>query len=129
MADTDISADGRKNTADRDGRITVCGHQDMGEHGGCGCLSVGTGNGDRSIIVAHDLSEQLSTGQHRNAGSFGGGKFRVVRMNGCRIDNEIGSGKNIFGFLTVENLCAKRSQVTGQIALLCIRAGNSKVFF
>ena len=101
----------------------------MGEHGGCGCLSVGTGNSNRSIIVAHDLSEQLGTCQHRNAGSFGGGKFRVVRVDCCGVNDKINARNHIFGFLTVENLCAKRSQVTGQIALLCIRAGNGKVFF
>ena len=70
MADTDISADGRKNTADRNSRISVSGHQNVGEHRSCCRLSVCTGNGDRCIVVAHDLSEQLGTGQHRNTGSF-----------------------------------------------------------
>ena len=129
MADTDISADGRKNTADRNGRITVGCHQNVGEHGGCRCLSVGTGNGDRCIVVAHDLSEQLGTGQHRNAGSFGSGKLRVVRVDRCSINDKVDARNDIFRLLAVENLCAKRSQVAGQVTFLCIGAGNRKIFF
>ena len=34
-------------------------------------------------------------------------------MDGCGINNKVGSRKNVFCLLTVENLCAKRSQVAG----------------
>ena len=118
-----------KNTADRNSRIAVSGHQNVGEHRSCCRLSVCTGNGDRCIVVAHDLSEQLGTGQHRNTGSFCSGKFRIVRMDGCGINNKVGSRKNVFCLLTVENLCAKRSQVAGQVTFFCIGTGNCKAFF
>ena len=129
MADTDISADGRKNTADRNRWVTVGCHQNVGEHGGCRRLSVGTGNGDRRIVVAHDLSKQFSTGQHRNAGSFGSGKFRVVRVDRCGVNDKVDARNDVFRLLAVENLCAKRSQVAGQVTFLCIGTGNRKIFF
>ena len=129
MADTDISADGRKNTADRNSRIAVSGHQNVGEHRSCCRLSVCTGNGDRCIVVAHDLSKQFSTGQHRNTGSFGGGKFRVVRVDRCGVNDKVDARNDIFRLLAVENLCAKRSQVAGQVTFFCIGTGNCKAFF
>ena len=36
---------------------------------------------------------------------------------------------NVFCLLTVENLCAKRSQVAGQVTFFCIGTGNCKAFF
>ena len=90
---------------------------------------MGTGNGDRRIVVAHDLSKQFSTGQHRNTGSFGGGKFRVVRVDRGGVNDKVDARNDIFRLLAVENLCAKRSQVAGQVTFLCIGTGNRKIFF
>ena len=98
MADTDISADGRKNTADRNSRIAVSGHQNVGEHRSCCRLSVCTGDGDRCIVVAHDLSEQLGTGQHRNTGSFCSGKFRIVRVDRCGVNDKVDARNDISAF-------------------------------
>ena len=49
-------------------------------------------------------------------------------MDGCGINNKVGSRKNVFCLLTVENLCAKRSQVAGQVTFFCIGTGNCKSF-
>ena len=83
-----------------------------------------SGNCDWNVVVCHKLSEKLCPGHHRDPLGNSSLIFRVVRMDGCGINNKVGSRKNVFCLLTVENLCAKRSQVAGQVTFFCIGTGN-----
>ena len=89
VADTDIPVDGRKDSAYTDSGATVALKKDVGNHGSCGGFSVGTGNGDRCIVVTHDLAEKFRTCEHWEPFFFCTGKFRVVRMDRCCVDNHI----------------------------------------
>ena len=90
---------------------------------------MGTADSDGFGIVVHELSQELGTGQHGDACVICGFPLGIVRMDGCGINNKVGSRKNVFCLLTVENLCAKRSQVAGQVTFFCIGTGNCKAFF
>ena len=48
-----------------------------------------SGNGDRCVVVAHDLSEKFGAGQHRNTFFHGAGIFRVIRMDSSGVDNNL----------------------------------------
>ena len=59
IAHPDISSDGRKDPAYGDGGVQVACQQDLGKHRGCSGLSVSAGNGDRDLVVGHQLSQKL----------------------------------------------------------------------
>ena len=101
----------------------------MRKHG-CGRgFAMCSGNCDGSIIVAHDLTKKLRSGQHRNAFFFCTCKFRVIRVNSCCIDNHLNRIGNIGGALTIVNFRTFAFQKTGQRAFFGIRTGNCKTFF
>lgn len=63
-AHTDVSVDGFQDTADGDRGIFLSRQQDMGSHGGCGSLSVGSGYGDGGLVVGHELAQEIGSGHH-----------------------------------------------------------------
>ena len=128
MAHADISADLRKNTAYGDCRILLALHEDHGQHGsGCG-LSVGSGYTNGRFVVFHNLTQQFCTGQHGKRLACGFCKFRIVRMDGSRVDDHINARNNIGSFLTVKDLRSFGDQVSGKIGFLRIRTGYGKSF-
>ena len=86
-----------------------------------------TGNGDRCVIVAHDLSEKLGPGQHWNAFFHSTGIFRIIRMDSSCVNHKLNIVCNIRSTLSVENACALLGQGIGKRALLGIRTGNLKI--
>ena len=101
MTNADIAVDRFEDASDRDSRILLCLQKDMRYHGGCRCLSVRAGDGDRILIILHDLTDHFCTFHHRDAHCLGCLKFRIVRVNGCRVDNQIDVICNIFGGLAI----------------------------
>ena len=81
---------------------------------------------DGGLIVTHHLAQQFCAGQHWNTGSFGSGKFRIVRMNGCGVDHHINARSDIFGGLSIKDGCSFFFQMTGQCGSLTVRAGYGK---
>ena len=129
LSNTDITADCRQDTAYTDGRVTFTFEKNVRKHG-CGRgFAMCSGNCDGSIIVAHDLTKKLRSGQHRNAFFFCTCKFRVIRVNSCCIDNHLNRIGNIGGALTIVNFRTFAFQKTGQRAFFGIRTGNCKTFF
>ena len=122
-ADTDITMNSRKNTANGNGWIRICGQQNMGYHRSRGGLAMGTGYGNRQLIISHQLAQKLSTGQHWKASSDAFCIFWIIRMNRSGINHQIYSILNILRFLTVENLCPGGSQPFGQIGFPAVRTG------
>jgi len=88
-----------------------------------------TGNCDRSIVVTHDLSEKLGSCQHRETFFLRAGEFRVVRMDGSCINNNLNRIGNIGSALTIVDLCTFAFQKTGQGAFLGVRTGNCETLF
>ena len=119
--DTDITMNSRKNTANGNGWIRICGQQNMGYHRSCGGLAVGTGYGNRQLIISHQLAQKLSTGQHWKASSDAFCIFWIIRMNRSGINHQIDTVFDIFGFLSVENLCSGGSQPFGQVGFSTVR--------
>ena len=87
-----------------------------------------TGNSDRCVVIAHDLSEELGPGEHRDAFGCRTGEFRVVRMDSCRIDNDLDRFFNIRSPLTIENLGSALFKRSGKRAFLSIGTGHCEVF-
>ena len=121
--------DSRKDSANTDGRITVTLKKDMGNHGSSSGFSVGSGNCDRCIVVTHDLSQELRTGEHWKPFFFCTGKFRVVRVDRCCIDNHIDIILDVGSALSVIDHSATFFQCAGQRAGLGIGTGNPEIFF
>ena len=121
--------DSRKDSANTDGRITVTLKKDMGNHGSSSGFSVGSGNCDRCIVVPHDLSQKLCTGEHWKPFFFRTGKFRVVRVDRCCIDNHIYIILDVGSALSVIDHSATFFQCVGQRAGFGIGTGNPEIFF
>ena len=103
VSHADIAADRIQHTTDGDGWIGLRLQQYIGEHGGCCCLAVRSADCDAVFVVQHDLTEELCPCQHRNISAFHFYKFRIVRMNGCGIYDEINIIGDIFCFLSQNN--------------------------
>ena len=67
---------------------------------------MGAGYGNRYLIILHDLSEQLGAGQHGEALNGCACEFRVIRVNGCGINDHINIISNICGRLPIDNVSA-----------------------
>ena len=129
ISNTDIAVDGRKDTANTDGRIAVTLKKDVGNHGSCGCFAMGTGNRNRCVVVAHDLSKKLCTCEHWKTFLSGAGEFRVVRMDGCCVYNNIYIILDIGSALSIVNHCTALLQCAGKRAGFCIGAGDPEILF
>ena len=129
MSQTQITADGRQDTADRDCRIKTTFQQNMRSHGSCCGFSVGSGYCDGYLVIFHDLSQQIGTGHHRNIFFFCAGIFRVIRMDRSSVNHQIDTVNNIGCALSVENLCTVRSQMIRQSTFFGIRAGYGESLF
>ena len=103
---TDISADCRKNPTNTDGRIAVTCKKNMRYHRCCSSFSMCSGNCDRCVVISHDLSKKFCTGKHRNTFFFSTGKLRIVRMNGCGINDYIYTFSNVGCTLSVVDSCS-----------------------
>ena len=51
---------------------------------------MGAGYSDGHFIVFHDLTQELCAGKHGNTKADRFLIFRIVRMDGCSIDDQIG---------------------------------------
>ena len=89
-------------------------------------MSSGYCNG--SLIIFHDLSQQICSGHGWNTFFYGAGKLRVVRVNGSGINHQINAFYNIRSPLTIKNLSAFGCKVIGEGAFFGIRAGNRETF-
>ena len=127
-AHADISSDGFQHTTHRDGRISFGFQQNVGNHGCCGCLSVGTADGDGSGIVVHELSQELGTGQHGDACVICSFPLGIIRMDGCRVNDQLNVLCDIGCALTDENLCAIFFQLFCQSGGFIVRTGYGKAF-
>ena len=59
------------------------------------------GNCDRSVIIRHELSEELCAGKHGNLTRYGFHKLRIAPVDRCGIDNTVDAVSYIFGTLSV----------------------------
>lgn len=126
-AHTDVSVDGFQDTADGDRGIFLSRQQDMGSHGGCGSLSVGSGYGDGGLVVGHELAQEIGSGHHGDALFHSGFIFGIVRMDGCGVDHEVRTVLNVVCALTVINRGAAAGQKVGQGGLFGIRTGYGEM--
>ena len=129
MTDPDVASYGRKDASHADGGIQIRLQQDLTEHGCSGGFAMGSGYGDGKTVILHDLSQELCPGQHGKTQGNGPCVFRVVRMNGCRIDHKTGAFFNIGCALSVEDPGSFVRKSPGQRRFLTVRAGNGKSFF
>ena len=65
-----------------------------------------TGNGDRCIVILHQLTEQFGTGQHRNLLGNRFDQFRVVAADRGSINDTVDTINNIGSFLPIKNVGA-----------------------
>ena len=88
---------------------------------------MGSGNCDWGIVVAHDLTKKLGSGQHWNAFFHCTGIFRVIRMNGCSVNYKFYIVCNIGSALSVKDACTFPGKGIRKRAFFGIRAGNLEV--
>ena len=117
-----ITADGFQYAADRYGRIQFSCEKYMGKHGSRGRLAVGTGDGNRDVIIGHELSEQFGPAEHGKPFLHGSLIFFVVFMYGRRIYRHIYSVYYIRSFLSIEYSSAQAFEVACQCRLFIVRA-------
>ena len=127
IAYADVSADSRKNTSHTDSRVTVSCKKNVRYHRCCGCFSMSSGNGNRSIIIPHDLPEKLCTCEHWKSFFLCTGKFRVVRMDSCGIYHNIYVIGNVCGTLSVIDGGSLFLQCLGKRTGFGIGTGNDKI--
>ena len=75
--------------SDEGGQIHPGGKQNLRRHGGGGSLSVGAADADGVVILGGDDAQQFTALQHRYAAGFGSDQLRIVRHNGCGVDDQI----------------------------------------
>ena len=85
-----------------------------------------SGYSDRGIVVAHDLSEKLCPGEHWDSFFLCTGKFRVVRMDCCCIDNDINRILNVGSTLSIVESCTLAFKKGGQRAFFRVGTGDGK---
>ena len=90
---------------------------------------MGTGNSDRSVVVTHDLSQELCSGKHWKSLLDSTCILRIVRMYCCCINNNLKVISDVGSTLAIENMCTFGFQHFGQRAFFGIRSGNSESFF
>ena len=89
---------------------------------------MGTGYGNGFLIIMHELTQKLGSRKHRNAAFLCSGKFRIVRMDGCRIDDNLAVGRNIRSLLADTDAGTELCQMLGQLRSMAVGAGYRKAF-
>ena len=84
-------------------------------------------NCDWGIVVAHDLTKKLGSGQHWNAFFHCTGIFRVIRMNGCSVNYKFYIVCNIGSGAVRKDACTFPGKGIRKRAFFGIRAGNLEV--
>ena len=84
---------------------------------------------DRGVVIAHDLSEKLRSGEHRDAFLLCTGEFRVVRMDGCCVNNNVNRVLDVGSTLSVVEGSPFFLEKSGQRAFLRVRAGDGESLF
>ncbi len=78
--------------------VQVCSQQNMRSHGSCCGFSVGSGYCDGDLVIFHDLSQQFGAADHGDLFLYRSGELRIVRVNGCRVNNQVGSSSILEAF-------------------------------
>ena len=78
-----------KGAADHNSGVLLRGHENVGGHGGGGCLTVGAGDAQGVFILLHDGPPGLRSLKDGDAVGAGGGDLRVVVMDGGGADEEL----------------------------------------
>ena len=109
----DIAADSRQNAAHGNGGIRVRGQKNCGNHGSGRGFAMGTGHGNGFFVIAHQLSQKLRPGKHGDTSLLRCHEFRIVRVNGSRVYNDLAVCGNIGSLLADADLRAKPGQMVG----------------
>ena len=83
---------------------------------------MGTGYSDGFLIVFHELSEKLRSGEDREILCRCCRVLRVIRVNSCRVYNSVDIVGNVLRPLPVDDLCAVGGELVGELGLVGIRA-------
>ena len=110
-------------TADHDGRVYICRHQNMGQHGGGSGFAMGTGNAHCILISLHDHAPSLSSFKQRNAQTSCTGHFRVIVVGSSGADHAICT-VHIFFSMSDGYLNALSDQLIGRYRSIHIRTGD-----
>ncbi len=84
---------------------------------------MGAADGDGSLIVSHDLSQELCPGQAGNMLLMGGNVFRIIWMNGTGEDDAVNIIRYIVFSMAIEYGNTLHFQVSRQFTLCAVRAG------
>ena len=83
---------------------------------------MGTGYSDGFLIVFHELSEKLGSGEDRQVLRRCRCVLRVIRVNSCCVYNSVDIVGNVLRPLPVDDLCAVGGELVGELGLVGIRA-------
>ena len=81
-----------------------------------------SGYGDGFLIVFHELSEKLCSGEDRQVLRRCRRVLRVIRVNSCCVYNSVDIVGNVLRPLPVDDLCAVGGELVGELGLMGIRA-------
>src|SRR3990172_1618231 len=90
-------------SADDDRRVEIPFHQDQADHRGGGRLAMRSGNA-YAVFQAHDFRQHLRTAHDRDLAAQGLPYLGVLRHDGRGIHYRIHIGRNVLGFVTLEDL-------------------------
>ncbi len=118
------AADGFQAASHHDGGIQPGVTEDGGQHGGGGSLAVAAGHGDAEL-QAHQLGQQLATGNHRNLEAAGFLNLGVVLADGGADHQGLGSGEVGRG-VAFENAGAQLAEAVGDGGQLEVGAADGE---
>ena len=98
----------------------------MRQHGSGRGFAMGTGYGNGFFVIAHQLSQKLRPGKHGDTPLLRCHEFRIVRVNGSRVYDDLAVCGNIGSLLADADLRAKPGQMIGQLGSMAVGAGDRK---
>ena len=81
-----------------------------------------SGYGDGFLIVFHELSEKLCSGEDRQVLRRCRRVLRVIRVNSCCVYNSVDIVGNVLRPLPVDDLCAVDGELVGELGFMGIGA-------
>ena len=118
---SDVSADCGKDSAYRNRRVAVSGHKDVSDHRGGRRFAVCAGYGNGLMIILHQLAEKLRTCEHGTSRLRGCCELRVIRMDSCRIDDDVYIRCDVLCFLPDGHDGTVRPEVLDEVRVVCVR--------
>ena len=88
------------------------------------CAAYGNGR----FVILHHLPQKLCPGQHGKIHSSGGDQFRIIRFDGCSIDDQVNVWGDVFLALSIVDAGALRRQDMSQVRRRSVGAGDLKLF-